>query len=600
MPGGRAAVVLAHPAGMDPELLRRLAEMLRLSWVDRKVGERIQILQGSGFIALDLSTTRSEEDLRKEVVHFAEQNIRSDQVHPDLWTPIIVRDPGDTERLLSSVAGDKYSYREMDNFTDVIERQLKLIPLVSKVERVGVLDERVYLTYSQNRLAAYGLSPVAFLQALRQRNVTAAGGEVNAGGRNIAIIPAGEFRSVEEIGSVAVGTAPGGAPIYLRDVAEIQREYESPAQYLNHYTRRSDAGGWVSTRAITLSVQMRKGEQIGVFGKLADEQMEQVKRLLPADLVLSRTSDQPLQVKENIDLFMSSLWEAIVLVVVVSWLGFWSWRSAILMALAIPITLALTFGMMYVLGIDLQQISIASLIIALGLLVDVPVVSGDAIERSMGQGYKNSVAAWLGPTKLFTTMMYATLTNVVAYLPFLMLTGDTGKFMYSLPIVITCSLIAAQIVAMTFVPLISRYLLKPKAEVPMEQQRTIGYGKWYWKIGSWAIAHRKLGRRRIAQRFGRRGCAFSRVAAAVLPQGSAIPVLRRCLAARGRSFGGDGAGQSKSGAHHPGSGRRIRPGAQEAGGRPEISDYVRGRRWASVLVLGDPGSAAGELCTNRS
>ena len=90
---------------------------------------------------------------------------------------------------------------------------------------------------------------------------------------------------------------------------------------------------------------------------------------------------------------MSSLWEAIILVVVVSWLGFWSWRSAILMALAIPITLALTFGMTFVLGIDLQQISIASLIIALGLLVDVPVVAGDAIERTMGQGHKNSTAA---------------------------------------------------------------------------------------------------------------------------------------------------------------------------------------------------------------
>lgn len=491
LPSGRAAVVLPHPAGIDSELLRRPAEMLRLSWVDRKIGDRIQILQGSGFIALDLSTDSSEADLRKELLHFAEGNIRSDQVHPDLWAPIIVRDPAETERLLTSVAGDKYSYREMDNLTDTIERQLKLIPLVSKVERVGVLDERVYLTYSQNRLAAYGLSPVAFLQALRQRNVTAAGGEVNAGGRNIAIIPAGEFRSVEEIGSVAVGTATGGAPIYLRDVAEIQREYESPAQYLNRYTRRSEAGGWVSTRAITLSVQMRKGEQISEFGKLVDKRIEQTKRLLPADLVLARTSDQPLQVTENIDLFMKSLWEAIILVVLVSWLGFWSWRSAILMALAIPITLALTFGMMYVLGIDLQQVSIASLIIALGLLVDVPVVSGDAIERAMGHGHKNSTAAWLGPTKLFMTMMYATLTNVVAYLPFLMLTGDTGKFMYSLPIVITCSLIAAQIVAMTFVPLISRYLLKPKPEVPIERQRTTGYGKWYWKIGTWAIDHRK-------------------------------------------------------------------------------------------------------------
>ena len=275
-------------------------------------------------------------------------------------------------------------------------------------------------------------------------------------------------------------------------MADVHREYQSPPQYLNQYTRRSEGSAWVSTRAITLSVQMRKGEQISTFGKLVDTRMDDAKRQLPADLVLARTSDQPRQVTENVDLFMSSLWEAIILVVVVSWLGFWSWRSAILMALAIPITLALTFGMTFVLGIDLQQISIASLIIALGLLVDVPVVAGDAIERTMGQGHKNSIAAWLGPTKLFTTMMYATLTNVVAYLPFLMLTGDTGKFIYSLPIVITCSLIAAQIVAMTFVPLIGRYLLKAKPEVPIEKQRTTGYGKWYWKIGSWAIAHRKL------------------------------------------------------------------------------------------------------------
>jgi multidrug efflux pump subunit AcrB len=488
----RAAVVLAHPVGMDPQSLRRAAETLRLSWLNRDVGEQFNIIHGSGFVALDFSTSRRDEDLRRELRKFADQNLKSDQLHPDLWAPLIVRDPANVLALLGSVAGEKYSFREMDNFTDVLERQLKLIPLVSKVERVGVQEERVFLTFSQNRLAAYGLSPMAFLSALRSRNVTASGGDVNAGGRNIAIVPAGEFRSVDEIGSVAVGTAAGGAPIYLRDVAEIHREYESPARLLNHYTRRSAGGAWESTRAITLSIQMRKGEQIDEFGKLVDSKMEEVKRQLPADLTLARTSDQPRQVTENIDLFMSSLWEAILLVVVVSWLGFWSWRSAILMALAIPITLALTFGMAFVLGIDLQQVSIASLIIALGLLVDVPVVSGDAIERAMGQGHSRPIAAWLGPTKLFTTMVYATLTNIVAYLPFLMLTGDTGKFMYSLPVVITCSLIAAQIVAMTFVPLISRYLLKPKEEIPMEQQRTSGYGKWYWKVGSWAIANRKL------------------------------------------------------------------------------------------------------------
>src|SRR4029079_16700323 len=104
------------------------------------------------------------------------------------------------------------------------------------------------------------------------------------------------------------------------------------------------------------------------------------------------------------------------------------WRSALLMAFSIPLTLAMTFGFMSMLQIDIQQVSIASLIIALGLLVDDPVVAGDAIKRSLAAGHPPQVAAWLGPTKLATAIMYATVTNIVAYLPFLLLTGDTGKF----------------------------------------------------------------------------------------------------------------------------------------------------------------------------
>src|SRR5438270_262223 len=161
---------------------------------------------------------------------------------------------------------------------------------------------------------------------------------------------------------------------------------------------------------------------------------------------------------------MTSLYEAIVLVVIVSLVGLWEWRSAVLMALAIPITLLMTFGMMDVLGIDLQQVSIATLIIALGLLVDDTVVAGDAIKRDLAIGHPPRVAAWLGPTKLAKAIMYATVTNIVAYLPFLLLTGDTGKFLHSLPIVIACSLIASRIVSMTFIPLLGEYLLRARHE----------------------------------------------------------------------------------------------------------------------------------------
>ena len=163
------------------------------------------------------------------------------------------------------------------------------------------------------------------------------------------------------------------------------------------------------------------------------------------------TSDQQRQVREKLDLFNRSLWEAVVLVVLVSFVGFWEWRSALLMAVSIPITLAMTFGLMQLVGLDIQQMSIASLIIALGLLVDDPVVAGDADQAgARTRPDREPSAAWLGPTKLSKAILYATITNIAAYLPFLLLTGDVGRYIYSLPVTIACSLVASRVVSMTF------------------------------------------------------------------------------------------------------------------------------------------------------
>ena len=219
-----------------------------------------------------------------------------------------------------------------------------------------------------------------------------------------------------------------------------------------------------------------------------DAKLAAVRQYLPEDLVIARTSDQPLQVKENISLFMDALYEAILLVVLVSWLGFWEWRSALLMAISMPVTLAMTFGAMYLLGIDIQQVSVATLIIALGLLVDDPVLAGDSIKRALAEGHPRVIAAWLGPTKLATAIMYATVTNIVAYLPFLMVTGSTGEFLHSLPIVMTCSLLASRLVSMTFLPFLAYYLLRPqrnpkkKPEKSIEQMRSAGFYGWYARV----------------------------------------------------------------------------------------------------------------------
>src|SRR5439155_5083724 len=142
--------------------------------------------------------------------------------------------------------------------------------------------------------------------------------------------------------------------------------------------------------------------------------------------------------------------------------------------------------------IDLQQVSIASLIIALGLLVDDPVVAGDAIKRELAAGHPPLAAAWLGPEKLATAIMFATVTNIVAYLPLLTLSGDTGRFLYSMPVVLTCALVASRIVSMTFIPLLGYYLLRPgrRKEPTLAERRGRGFARLYYRVGGWAIAPR--------------------------------------------------------------------------------------------------------------
>src|SRR5208282_5308262 len=451
-----------------------------------------EIIQGSGFIALDGVSDADESSIQAFIGRFVSERLKRSELHPDAWEPAIIRDPTDTRTKLAKVAGDKYSYAELDNFSDLIGRTVQGAPEVSKVERRGVLSQTVYLDYSQDRLAAYGLRPADLSKVLSARNIIAPGGTVETGERRVTLIPSGQFDTARSMGDVAISMTPQGTPVYLRDLVQISRGYQAPAQYLNYYTWRDASGRWQRSRAITLAIYMRDKRQIARFGQSVNTKLSELRLILPVDLILAHTSDQPLQVFENIHLFMRALMEAIVLVVIVSLVGFWEWRLALIMALAIPITLAMTFGIVYMLGIDLQQVSIATLIIALGLLVDVPVVSGDGIKRGLAEGLPRTVACWLGPTKLATAIFYATLTNVIAYLPFLMLTGNTGEFLKSLPVVMTASLLCAYVVAMTFVPFLGYYILRApaKREPTIEERRQRGFYGFYNRLVGKAIKHR--------------------------------------------------------------------------------------------------------------
>src|SRR5262249_11906194 len=149
------------------------------------------------------------------------------EIHPDAWPPAIIHAPQETAVVLQKNPGDKYSYRDLDNFTDLLSRTILGVPEVSKVDRSGVLQEYVYLNYSQDRLASYGLEPSQLQNVLQSRNITSPGGVVETGSKRVILDPSGEFKSQDELGSVVVGFSDFGAPLYLRDLVDINRAYQS-------------------------------------------------------------------------------------------------------------------------------------------------------------------------------------------------------------------------------------------------------------------------------------------------------------------------------------------------------------------------------------
>ena len=355
----RAAVLLPFPLSVEAAVPRRNRDTAISYVLEKKAGRDLIPIEGPGFVGVDGDFGPDDQAIQALAAQFLRERLRPSELHPDAWPIAVVRDPAKAAESLAAVAGSRYSYHELDTFTDLIQRTLQTLPTVAKVSRAGVLKESIFLEYSQQRLASFGMQPWSLQQILAARNITYPGGVLEGDGKALLIDPSGEFKSEKEIGDVIMTTSPAGAPVYLRDGVDIYKAYESPPLYLNYLTYRDPQGNWRRAPSITLAVNARSGLQIADFGKAVDAALSDLQKRLPEDLVLSRMSDQPLQVEENIGLFMQSLYEAIGLVVLVALIGFWEWRSAMLMALCIPTTLAMTFGMMSLLGLDIQQVSVA-------------------------------------------------------------------------------------------------------------------------------------------------------------------------------------------------------------------------------------------------
>jgi multidrug efflux pump subunit AcrB len=523
----RLTAVLVYPNTVSRSYVRWLGQSLLRRLTEKGLIEDAHLVEppSTGCLDFQLVAGHTDDELRREALRWEQDTIGTGMSHPDIWPGIILRDLGQLEtRLrrspLDTLGGpDRYSYRELRHYADMIRDRLKQYPTVGKIDEIGVQEEAIYLYYSSRRLSALDLAPQAIAGRLQRRNINLPGGRVETPEQNVLVHPSGEFKSERELGEVVMDVQQGH-PTYLRDLVDIVRGYEDPPGVMNYRSVKVDArrppeakmpgelllgntaradvpseyARLQTTRAITLAVRQIKGSHINAFARDVDAALASLAGIMPDDLRIERTHDEPHEVQAKIQQFDQNLLEAVVIVVLVA-LVFMEWRSALLVAVSIPVTVAMTLGFCQLLGIDLQQVSIAAMIIALGLLVDDPVVAGDAINRELAHGQPRDVAAWLGPQKLARAILYATVTNCVAFLPLLLVRGRTGDFIYSLPVVVTASLVSSRIVSMTFMPLLGFYLLRGQKgfEAAAGQGgRGARFARLYTRFSTWCLNHKAL------------------------------------------------------------------------------------------------------------
>jgi multidrug efflux pump subunit AcrB len=458
----RAAVVAFYPPGVAQSYREFIRRRFETEVRAARLAKDVQTRQGQSFILADLTTSASRTNLEQFIARFVRSVAGSDKEmrHPDFTRPILLMGTEDPLPQVRAAAPARYSYHTLELLARDFEDALKQLDSVGKVSKIGIVQETVYLLFSDANVAGYGLTAESVMAAIAARNAVIPGGTLRTEGRNFPVQLSGEYHSEEDMLGTIVGLSRSGAPVYLRDIFEVRRMYESPIPYKVDVLEREAPGGALQTRrAVMMAVEMKDGKIIRKFNQDIQQLVAGMKPRLPEGIEIQALSDQPTAVAHRIQHFTRCFLEAVLIVVIVA-LFLMDWRSAVVVATAIPLTVAMTLVGMYLLHIPLHQISIAALIIALGMLVDVPVVASDGINRALYHGEPRLRAAWLGPTQLRHPMIFGTLINIVAFLPLLLMPGDKGAFISSLPIVVTLALASALLVSFAFTPLISFYILR--------------------------------------------------------------------------------------------------------------------------------------------
>lgn len=467
----RTALVMTQFPGASPQRVEELVTD-KLEEQIREMSE-VKVVRSQSMTSLSIIEVELFDRVKDVAPVWQQLRNKVDDAKPDLpaeaLTPMVNDEFGDVFGIVIALTGDGFSYRELKDTADDLRDQLLKVEDVGKVELWGTQAERVFVEFSNSRMAAAGVSPFALAQIIDHQNTIQPSGSAKVGPERIVIEPTGEFKDVEDIYLLSMRAQGEKSSVRLADVATIKRDYVDPPTTMTRYN---------GERCIYLAVSMADGGKITDLGGRVVKRLDELKSTLYHGLDTEILVFQPDYVETAITDFMINLLESFVFVVVVI-LVFAGLRTGFIAGSLVPMAMLGCIGLMPYFDVALQRISIASLIISLGILVDNGVVVSEAILVRMASGEERLKAVMGSVSELWMPLLAASLTTVFAFLPIPLAENATGEFCFSLFIVVSLTLLCSWGLSMSMVPMMCYYLLKPKVSI---QTFT---GKMY-------VAYRKL------------------------------------------------------------------------------------------------------------
>jgi len=360
---------------------------------------------------------------------------------------------GDTFGIIYGFTADGFTHRELRDYVEEVRSKLLNLPDVSKIEILGAQDEQIFVEFSMKGLASLGIDRLALIAALQAQNIVRPAGTIQTGNESLSLRVSGAFRSEQDIANV--NFAVGGRMLRLSDIAQIRRAYSDPPQPQFRVNGKP---------AIGLAIAMREGGDILALGKNIKRAMSQITATLPVGIEPILVADQAVTVESAIADFMTSLWQAVAIILAVSFISL-GVRPGLVIALSIPLTLAIVFSVMELTGIDMQRISLGALIIALALLVDDAMTTTDATLTRLARGDDKVQAATFAFRTYAVAMLAGTLVTIAGFVPVGFAASSAGEYTFSLFAVVSIALVVSWFVAVVFAPLLGVFILSaPKTK----------------------------------------------------------------------------------------------------------------------------------------